>query len=138
MRTAQVDALPGFTPLGLGDTTIKVTKQDVWAIIKATFPDYRGRKIVVKPKSSISVCHADLNWSGGSRYQYRACSLSGQPTGSLDRHNASAPWEKAPGSTSIQIPLRHCIVEHVIFCGKDLGLRIYVRPEDMPRLLRGV
>lgn len=134
VKTPQIEAIQGFAPLGLSDS-VKVTRNDVAQIIRATFPSYKGRKITVKPKASIAIDSSGLNWSGGTRYQYRACTLEGQATGNLDRHNASAPWEKAPGSHSVEVLQGHVIVEHCMFCGKDLGLRIYVNPADMPKLL---
>jgi hypothetical protein len=114
----------------------KVNKAAVEPIIKATFPDYRGRKISVTAAISVTVHHADLNWSGGSRTQYRGCTTSGYVTGSLDKHNASAPWDKAPGSTIVELPAGAVLVEHVMFCGKDCGLRIYINPADMPKWIK--
>ena len=116
-RTPQVEALPGMTPLGISEP-IKVDKRDVAQIIRATFPGYLGRKVFVRAKSSISICHSDLNWSGWTRYQYRACTLSGQSTGSLDKHNASAPWEKAPGSTTIPIEPGCCVIDMCCFAAR--------------------
>jgi hypothetical protein len=114
---------------------IEVKKADMAAIIRATFPDYRGRKVKLCAAESVTIHMADLNWSGGSRYQYRGATLSGQSTGSLDKHNATAPWDKPVGSFDVPIPAGACVVEHVMFCGKDLGLRIYVNPVDLARYL---
>jgi hypothetical protein len=58
-----------------------VKRQDVAAIVNATFGDYRGRKIRVGAAEKVSIC--DLNWSGGTRSQYRACTLTGQRLGTL-------------------------------------------------------
>jgi hypothetical protein len=44
---------------------------------------------------------------------------------------------KPAGSSQVDILQGHCVVEHIMFCGKDLGLRIYCNPSDMPRLIKG-
>ena len=47
-----------------------------------------------------------------------------------------APWSANwPEVTTVEIPVGVVVVEHVFFCGKDLGLRFYVRPENVQRLL---
>lgn len=33
------------------------------------------------------------------------------------------------------LPLNNIIVEHCIFCGKDLGIIIYVNPNNLTKLL---
>lgn len=110
-----------------------VKRPDVAAIVNATFADYRGRKIRVGAAEKVSIC--DLNWSGGTRSQYRACALTGAPLGSLDRYNAMAPWDNPAEGQSLPLVPGACVVEHSYFCGKDSGLRIYVHPSDMPKML---
>jgi hypothetical protein len=68
---------------------IKVKKADVARIIAATFPDYRGQKIRVRPATSESL--QDLNWSGGSRSQYRACTLDGRSLGTSAEYHTHRP-----------------------------------------------
>lgn len=111
---------------------LTVSRKDVAQIVAATFPDYRGRKIKVGASADVTL--HDLNWSGGTRSQYRTCTVAGQPTGSADRYNHMAPWEKAEGAT-LPIPAGFVCVEHTFFCGKDSGLRIYVNPADMPKMI---
>lgn len=113
---------------------IKVTRADVARIVDATFPDYRGRKIRVRPATHESL--QDLNWSGGSRSQYRACTLDGRTLGTGDAYNALAPWDnRQVEGQSVPVPPGAVMVRHTIFCGKDTGLTITCNPADMPRLL---
>lgn len=112
---------------------IYVEPAQVAALIRATFPNYTGRKVEIRPSATVGL--HDLNWSGGSRSQYRACTLDGQPAGSADKFNHVAPWENVAEGKTLDIALGHCVVEHCIFMGKDHGLRIYARPEDMAPLL---
>lgn len=114
---------------------VKVSRKQVANIIRATFPLYRGRKICLIPRASHDIHPLSMNWSGGTRYSYAACSLSGVATGNLFKHHMTAPWQKPTKVDTVPIPRGHCIVEHIMFCGKDLGLRIYLNPEDMPRQL---
>jgi hypothetical protein len=113
---------------------IKVKKADVARIIAATFPDYRGQKISVRPATSESL--QDLNWSGGSRSQYRACTLDGRALGTSAEYHTYAPWDnRQVEGQSVPIPPGSVMVRHSIFCGKDTGLTITCHPDDMPKLL---
>ena len=111
-----------------------VKRNDVTQIVNATYPEYRGRKIRIGAAEKVSL--HDLNWSGGSRSTYRACTLEGEILGSSAKFNAMAPWDsRQVEGQSLPLVPGACVVEHSIFCGKDSGLRIYVHPADMPKLL---
>lgn len=115
-------------------TPIKARKADVAPLVAATFPTYKGRTFRVRAATEIRL--DDLNWSGGTRSQYRACTLSGQPLGSADRYNAMAPWDRnqIEGQT-LPIAPGAVVVEHTIFCGTDTGILIIIHPDDMPKFL---
>jgi hypothetical protein len=112
---------------------LKVTRAQVAPLVRGTFPNYQGRKFRVEAAEAVTL--ADLNWSGGTRSQYRACTLTGEPTGGADRYNAMAPWANPAEGQRLPVPAGFAVVEHTQFCGKDLGLRIYLNPVDMPKLL---
>jgi len=112
---------------------MKVSRKDVKVLVEATFPEYRGRKF--RLMASNSVVLTDLNWSGGSRSVYRACTITGQSTGDSSKYNAQAPWNNQAEGKVLSIPPGFVVVEHSDFCGKDMGLRIYVNPADMPKFL---
>lgn len=113
--------------------TLAVSRKQVAAIVAATFPEYRGRKIRLVAEDSLLV--HELNWSGGARNQYRGCTLTGERTGDLDRYNACAPWNNGAEGQTTRIPLGAVVVRHSFFQGQDCGLTISVNPGDMPRLL---
>lgn len=116
------------------NTAIKVKRADVKSLITATFPEYTGRKLRVEARESITLY--DLNYSGGTRNQYRVCALDGgKKIGSADRFNQIAPWANPAEGQTIQIPEGAVIVEHSMFCGQDAGLTFYVNPANMPSLL---
>lgn len=112
---------------------IFVERAQVAALVDATFPDYKGKKYRVVPLDSVTIM--DLNWHGGTRSQYRGCTLAGERTGALDKWNAVAPWRNAAEGSQVEIPKGACLVKHSMFCGKDSGLTIYVHPDNMPGML---
>ena len=112
---------------------IRVKRADVAQVVQATFPEYRGRKIRVVPATKVHI-HG-LNWDGGSRNRYRGCTLSGESTGSLDKYNRCAPWSNPAEGQTVELVPGVALVKHSIFCGHDTGLRIYVHPDSIPRLL---
>lgn len=114
--------------------TVHIDRREVEHLISATYPEWKGQKVQVEATDSLLV-HG-LNWSGGSRNQYRACTLDGKATGSADIGNHAAPWRNPVEGKTTPIPSGHCVIQHIMFCGKDLGIRIYVNPVDMPRYLK--
>lgn len=114
----------------------QVRKKDVKSIVNATFPGYRGRKIRLVGIEEVIL--SNINWEGGSRSQYRACTLDGEPTGDMDAFNAMAPWSHNAENARVSIPAGYAVVEHVQFCGKDLGLRIHVHPNSLRPLLERI
>ena len=108
---------------------IKVRRAEVEAVVDAAFPGYRGRKFKVQPAGSVTL--GDTFWDGGSKSTYVAVRLS---DGKASAANVGLPWSGAEGK-SFPLPAGIVVVEHSIFCGKDCGLRIYVNPADMPRML---
>jgi len=113
--------------------TIYVTGDKVADIVRATFPDYTAKKFAIQASETITL--HDLNWSGGTRSQYRTCTLDGQPTGSADKFNAMAPWDNPAEGQTLPIPAGFAVVRSCMFCGKDLGLTITVNPADMPKYI---
>lgn len=111
--------------------TIKAKRKEVAPLVNATFPEYTGRKFSVEAAKSVTLY--DLNWGGGTRNQYRTCTLSGDKLGSADKWNAVAPWVNLAEGKTVEIPRGAAIVMHSIFCGKDSGITIYMNLDDMPK-----
>lgn len=110
--------------------TIHVKREDVAPLIGATFPGYQGRKLKVIAATRVEF--NDLNWSGGSRSQYRACELTGKALGGMDAYNQAAPWNNPAEGQIIDLPRGACVVKQTIFRGHDTGLTFYIHPDDMP------
>lgn len=111
--------------------TIEAKFVDVRNIITRAFPGAKSRRPVkIEGRDTYSV--RDF-WDGGSRDECRFLEL-----GSLRvMSSAEIPQDvRQKMSNPYNLPIcqvnltnGYCVVEHIIFCGKDLGYRIYVSPE---------
>ena len=107
-----------------------LTRKQAAKIIAATFPNYKGRKIRLERAESIRF--TDTNWDGGSRNTYAAMAFDGRSE-NLDLSRV-APWSNPIEGRSFPLPPGYLIVEHSIFCGQDMGLRIYMNPASAGEL----
>jgi hypothetical protein len=112
---------------------IPVKRADVARLVAATFPDYKGRRITLRPSTSVTI--HDLNWSGGTRNQYRTCTIEGRPVGTSARYNQIAPWENPAEGVNLPIPPGFAVVCSGQFQGRPTPLRIYVHPGDLAALI---
>jgi hypothetical protein len=111
----------------------KCPAKDFQAIIRATFPQYKKHSVYLSAAESVSL--SSLNWSGGSRSEYRACTSDGKPIPNKFNMSAPAPWENPFEGLQCNIPQGVCIVSSGFFCGKQSTLHIYFNPADMPKQL---
>ena len=114
-------------------TTITVRPADIRAIIDATYPDYKGPHARVEVRATAEYNDYQLNWSGGSITYLKALRCDG--AGGFEVIDLRAIWGSNQGYKGI-ILATMMLVEHVISCGKDLGVRCIVSPNSqfMPRL----
>jgi hypothetical protein len=104
------------------------------AIVRATFPDYRRKTVYVKASQTVGL-HS-LNWEGGSRSEYRACTITGELLGDTSRYAKLAPWDiRQVEGLEVPIPPGSVVVRGGHFCGKESLLTIHVNPADMPTYL---
>ena len=118
----------------MNTTRIPASRKDdsIRQIIDATFPSYRGRKIVVV--ASEHPVDVTSYWSGGSRSYFAAIDMRTMRTLAVPQNGT--PFDGGPISPDgVTPPIGFAIVEHVIFMGKDLGIRIHVHPSSLPALL---
>lgn len=95
-------------------------------VCRAAYPDYKGLKCKVvftdKPVDMASY------WDGGTRTYYKVLRLADCKV--LEVPAQHPVFDKTlKGADRFEIPPGFVVVAHVIFCGKDLGLRIYARPD---------
>lgn len=112
---------------------VTVNAKEVKEIIQATFPGYKKHKAVIVPGEKVTFY--DLNWSGGTRNEYRACTIDGRPLDNAYNMSAPAPWNNPFEGKEIAIPENMVVVQGGHFCGKTSTLFIHVHPANMPKLL---
>lgn len=100
------------------------------AICKAV--DYNGRKVKLKVAEKVTL--SGTYWSGGSKSTYIALNLA-----TMEVHVAPgmAPPQFGGPSDPPVVPLTDgmAIVEHSVFCGKDMGLTVYINPTNAAPML---
>lgn len=111
--------------------TIEVKFSEVSKIITCAFPGAKSRRTVkIEGRDTYNV--RDY-WDGGSRYECRFIHLSSLRVMSSNeipygvRQQVNNPYNQP--MCDVNVTFGYCVVEHVIFCGKDLGYRIYVSKE---------
>ena len=107
--------------------SIKISTKQAKPILQKTFPQYKGRKIRVELANKVYI--HDTNWSGGTRNKYMAL----QSNGDFNAYNAPAPWVNKEEGKAIDMVPGMMIVMHTIFCGKDIGITIYIHPSNAPK-----
>lgn len=96
----------------------KTLPAEAGRILAASFPSYNGNKFTLDFKDSIYI---DNTWSGGSREQTVFVRL--------DTFTAFVPPDSyRAGAQTVPIPEGSVAVQHVIFSGKDLGIRFIAPP----------
>ena len=105
------------------------------AVIKAAFPDYRGRKVRIDVRERNVM--ATTWWDGGSKDDVAAVRL-------VDMKPCEIPSTSPYDNQGLAMAIYHegipmcegiAIVVHSIFCGKDAGITIYLHPDNAAKLL---
>jgi hypothetical protein len=110
-------------------THLDGTELGVKALAHTCFPSYSGRKYRFQAGETVSL--TDGYWDGGTRSTYVAVNLSTRTASAAgDLYDVSAK-----GAPVVTLQPGVAIVEHSIFCGKDMGITFHVHPEDAPKLL---
>ena len=108
--------------ISYADPRIKQTIQDC-------FPAYKGRKVRVSNYIPTSL---DSWWDGGSRDYYVFYQPSTRKTFSV--HSNHPFFESTQPRNLNELPEDVLLVRHSIFCGKDIGITIHIKP-DQTKLL---
>jgi len=104
---------------------------DVKHIALTAYPDYTGHKFQVVVSSTVNV---QSYWDGGSRSFFKFVRLDGS-TDTLTVPPQSAYDRPIINGDVVPLVPGLACVEHVIFCGRDLGIRIHVHADNAPKLL---
>lgn len=106
---------------------MRITRKQAFLVLRATFPEYRGRKIELVFRESVSFW--DTNWFGGTRSEYRFV----DQTGASAKLEAPAPWSNPIEGKTVALPVGVLCVKHTIFCGRDMGIEIIANPAWAPK-----
>lgn len=111
---------------------LRIGDPHVRKLVRAAFPTYRGRK--VRATFAESVTLYDTFWSGGTRSSYVLVDYDNAKLGRLPHY---APPQFGGPATPPVVTLTPgmVLVEHTIFCGKDVGITLHVHPDNAPKLL---
>jgi|WetSurMetagenome_2_1015567.scaffolds.fasta_scaffold248433_3 hypothetical protein len=103
----------------------KEQKKLIKDLAKIAYPDYNGRKFSICVETTY---YMNNFWSDGSRNYCVAVDLL---TGKIQEptSSSSTPWSNT-ANVVVTIPTGVGILERCIFCGKDLGIRLYVAPNN--------
>lgn len=113
------------------NTTFKATKAQVAPLVKAAFPEYKGRKFTIEFAGVVTL--HDLNWGDGTKNEYVALAVNGQMKPLRTSCSQFDPME----NLRVSIPANVVIIQHSWFCGQDAGIRIWANPCYMPKWLTG-
>ncbi len=93
------------------------------ALTRRAFPQYRGRKFILVMQKSYQMSNY---WDGGTRSYPKGIDLSTDTIVS-PRFDTTNP-SKAAANAEFDIPPGFAILEMCIFCGKNVGIRLYLPP----------
>lgn len=102
-------------------------------LIKATFPEYRGRKPVTLIAAT-EVAFTNLYWDGGSRSTYAVVTLDGFRPFTLPQDNPPQ-FGGSRDTPRHALPPGVAVIENPTICGKQGALRISVHPDSLAPLL---
>jgi hypothetical protein len=120
-------------PIHIDPADKSTAAQGVIKLCQSAYPAYRGRSYQLQ----IVDYQLDLRsyWDGGSRSKWAFVKLDGSATSPPlpDQH----PVYDRPvaGLEGVTLPEGTGVVEHAIFCGKDMGLTLCIGPKNAARLL---
>jgi hypothetical protein len=111
--------------------TVYLDRKDVPAAIRGS---YTGNKFKVVVTESMTIPADAGLWSGGSRDHYQVVELFSAERRSAPNQHLD-PWTSARQDRKIELRDGFAVVEHSIFCGKDMGLTIYINANHAAALL---
>jgi hypothetical protein len=104
---------------------MKTNDPHVKELARAAFPDYTGRKFGVEP---FRARRLDSYWSGGSRSYFVLINIATKRHLEIPQNGSG--FDAGALMLSV-LPPGAALVEECIFCGRHLGLRVYLNPQNM-------
>ena len=113
-------------------STIYLAPADVPDVFKRAFPSYRGRTYAVEAAESVQL--TDNYWSGGTKYTYHGVDIATGQVFNPECQEYGNPFIHPDVPTVVLEPGK-AVVCHRVFCGKDMGIKILVHPDNLRKLL---
>jgi len=106
--------------------------QSAIQLMRTAYPGYRGRKFKVSTiEGSVNL---QSSWQGGSRNYYILIDLATSQTSPV--MPAQSQFDTpVKGLDAVTLPPNAGVVEHSIFCGKDMGLTLVIGPNNATQFL---
>lgn len=95
---------------------------------------YTGKKFKARVTESVHIPMTAGLWDGGSCDTYRVVRIA-DGAAMMPTAEGAAPWDNERKARDIKLEPGFCVIEHSIFCGKDMGLTFHVHPADAAPLL---
>lgn len=112
-------------------TTIHLEPNQIPSQLKGS---YTGKKFKARVCETMTIPSDAGLWSGGTRYTYQVIRLSDGAAINPVEHNAS-PWNPSRKDVEVRLEPGIAVVNHSMFCGKDMGLTFYVHPDNAAKFL---
>jgi hypothetical protein len=109
---------------------IHLEPSQVPATLRGTYAGYKYKVLVCE---SVTIPATAGLWDSGSRDSYQGVELATGKRYPLTMEN-EAPWGTRR-DIEVKLDNGKAIVEHSIFCGKDMGLTFYVHPSNAVALI---
>ena len=108
----------------------KLKSKEVPKAWRKAFPNYKGRKFTLEVGQVVDMSNG--YWSGGTKSYYAAVNLSsGEVTSAILALSNPFAGGANPELMNVGLNPNFVVVEHVLFCGDDLGLRFHVHPDAL-------
>ena len=106
---------------------------------KRFFPGYRGRKFKLRiDPGGMSLVSC---WSGGSRDSFVVVRLEDMQAVPIPENGSGfSAVDRQYGAKGLPVKLPapgFAVIEHSIFCGKDVGLTVHLHPDNAARMVEG-
>lgn len=106
-----------------------INTSEIKSIAKSAFPNYNGNKYQIKVFTPMRL---DSYWSSGSRDYYSIVNIGNDKMAAVPQNGT--PFDANTLQIS-ELPYNMVIVQHTISCGKDLGITIYCREDNIKQYL---
>jgi hypothetical protein len=110
--------------------TVHLTRDQVPAIFRTM---HSGLKFKAVIGETVHIPASAGMWDGGSRDTYRALRL--QDGAEIPLSNGDAAYHGSQTDQTVSLGGGIVVVRSSVFCGKDMGLTIYMHPSDAAPLL---